>query len=124
MKKLAHSASRSVWLNVPPQRGTKHIRDSRIVENGGNTGGGGGLSIGDGSTLTMEDSVVSGNGAVYAAPSTLSTTATNRLTKVASVPGRITAGDWAPDGVSYMVRTQINGYLYDSLDDTQPTVSA
>jgi hypothetical protein len=62
-----------------------------------------------------------GDGAIYEAPATLSTSTTNKLTKVGWAPGRATAGDWAPDGKSFMVRTQIRGYLYTSLSQTNPT---
>lgn len=40
------------------------LRDSRIVGNGAYISGGGGLDINDGSRLTMEDCVVSGNDSV------------------------------------------------------------
>lgn len=57
-------------------------------------------------------------GAIYRAPRTLSTTSANTLIRVGSAPGRITAGDFAPDGKTFMLRTQIRAYRYSSVTAT------
>lgn len=53
------------------------------------------------------------NGAkVYAAPATLLTTTTNRMTAVADAPADITAGSWAPDGRTVVLSSQKQAFTY------------
>lgn len=52
---------------------------------------------------------------IWVAPATLSTTATNTLTRVASAPPGITGAAWAPDGSQFSLASQSAIYVYAGL---------
>jgi hypothetical protein len=62
-------------------------------------------------------------GAVYAAPSTLSTSAVNRMTRVASAPKTISAATFSPDGSTIVLSSYTKAYIYKSFGGSARTVS-
>ncbi len=60
----------------------------------------------------------SSDGAIFRAPSTLSTSSTNTLTRVASAPSYVTAASWAPDGESFTLANYSDAWTYPSLGGT------
>ena len=55
---------------------------------------------------------------IYAAPSTLSTTKVNRLTRVASAPSLIKAASFSPDGSRFVLSGRYSVYVYRSIGGT------
>lgn len=51
-------------------------------------------------------------GAIYVAPSTLSTTTTNVLTKVAAAPAQVSDGTFTPDGEEFLLTNDSHIYTY------------
>jgi PKD repeat protein len=60
-------------------------------------------------------------GAIYQAPTTLSTSSSNKLTKLGSAPAGVTSGSWAPNGASFALGTRTQAYMYAGIGAT-PTV--
>lgn len=59
---------------------------------------------------------------IYAAPSTLSTTRTNNLTRVASAPSLIKAATFSPDGRRFILSGGSLLYVYDGFGDSPVTM--
>lgn len=60
---------------------------------------------------------------IYAAPSTLSTTGINRLTRVASAPPLIKAASFSPDGSRFVLSGRYSVYVYRSIGGAPITVA-
>jgi hypothetical protein len=63
-------------------------------------------------------------GAIYAAPSTLSTRSTNTLAKVANAPSNVTAASFAPDARSFVLGTYTQAHIYSKMGGDATTVAA
>jgi hypothetical protein len=67
--------------------------------------------------LYVVSKVKKANGAIYAAPTTLSTTSVNRMTKVATAPAGMSDAVFLADG-RFVLRGYVNGWLYSKIGAT------
>ncbi len=65
----------------------------------------------------------SSGGGIYRAPSYLSRSSTNTLTRVASAPATVTGASFAPDSESFVLCTYTRAYVYAHFGDTPTQVS-
>lgn len=82
-----------------------------------------GLMVHPGTGRLYVVSKVRGGGDIYRAPSELSTSSTNRLTRVASAPPIVTGASFAPDGSSFVLVNYGSAYVYRDISATPVKVT-